>query len=437
MLNYRNVDEFIARSKVKKDLAYAPSYHFTPPTGWMNDPNGLCQFKGTYHLFYQYNPFKTKFGIICWGHATSDDLIHWKDEKVAIKPQFPKEIIGVWSGSALVCNGEMHLFYTSNSLIQQQSGATYDEEKGVAIKWKENPIIKRKHLLVPGEKKDFRDPKIMPVEDGFWMVVGGKQGGTGVMYYYKSSNLKDWVYCGYVPYPEFAGALECPDIFELDGKIVCCASRPGNVKYYVYEDIPIHGGKLLYTGKLDYGDYFYAPQTFRAEDGRRILISWANKWNVPCGTASHGWAGTMTVPRELRLTKNNELVIKPVKEVDDFLANHSTNKSKKTTICLDFSESVCYQLTLLKDKITEKGIVLIVSRNGDTVEIYKKTEHELKVLASFSTMQREIYCDIYVDSYIAELYFDKHRIAITEVNYYENEIEPLDIQRQICNGEQL
>jgi beta-fructofuranosidase len=101
------------RRKLAHDF-HRPSYHFLPPANWMNDPNGLIQWGNQYHLFFQHNPESAGFGTMRWGHAVSNDLIHWRDLPLALTPTpgGPDER-GCWSGCAVNNNGVPTIIYTA------------------------------------------------------------------------------------------------------------------------------------------------------------------------------------------------------------------------------------------------------------------------------------------------------------------------------------
>ena len=112
----RNVAEVEKRADLTEGR-YRLGHHLMPPVGWLNDPNGLCWFKGKYHVFFQYAPFEVKGGLKFWGHYTSENLVNWKYEGVALYPDSPYDCHGVYSGSALVDEDKLHLFYTGNVKI--------------------------------------------------------------------------------------------------------------------------------------------------------------------------------------------------------------------------------------------------------------------------------------------------------------------------------
>ena len=149
------------RQHFAKDLQ-RPQYHFLPPSNWMNDPNGFIQWLGKYHLFYQHNPTGPLWGNMSWGHAASEDLIHWTDFPLAIVPTpgGPDEA-GCFSGCAINNNGQPTVVYTGTRgvrhEIQTQCIATSDDSLVTWHKNANNPVLSQ----VPpesGQTSDFRDP---------------------------------------------------------------------------------------------------------------------------------------------------------------------------------------------------------------------------------------------------------------------------------------
>lgn len=297
-------------------------YHFEPGTGWMNDPNGLVFFRGRYHAFFQHNPHSPRWDRMHWGHAVSDDLIHWEELPIALFPDQPYEDEGgCFSGSAVEKDGRLYLFYTSVSreLGQTQSVAWSDD--GIHFtKYPGNPVIRKNPLGSP----DFRDPKVVFLDGKWHMVVGSGDPSCGKVLLFTSEDLLSWAYSGVLfEGAEYAHCIECPDFFKLGDSYVLMFSKIGETEgstYFVAGDF--REGKLVNTGILrpEWGPDFYAPQTFW--DGkRRIVIGWMYHWGkeAPQGC---GFAGALSIPRELKFAEG-KLVNFPVEEAWGLLKTES------------------------------------------------------------------------------------------------------------------
>jgi beta-fructofuranosidase len=185
-------------------------------------------------------------------------------------------------------------------------------------KYEKNPVIPGPP---PGFEEDFRDPKVFRHGELWYMVAGCSKGGQGGILLYSSRDLRKWDYIGLACQSNGnQGTMwECPDLFELDGAWVLVVS-PMNMKNS--KCLFITGGMDFKAGNfeqqqyrdIDYGVEFYAPQTFRDERGRRILIAWMDMWGGDFHTQRHGWAGALTVPRELFI-QDGEVWQRPVEEI--------------------------------------------------------------------------------------------------------------------------
>lgn len=314
-----------------------PTFHIAARAGWINDPNGLCYFQGRHHVFFQHHPAGTEWGPMHWGHVSSEDLLTWRREAIALAPSFPGDADGVFSGSAVVDDdGVLNLIYTGNAwgpggpdsegsrqcqmLATSTDGVTF-EKQGVII---ESP-----------DKADFRDPKVWR-ESGVWqMVVAARSDeNRGQVWRYSSSDLRNWTFerIEYEDPDPNVYMLECPDLFELDGKWVLIyspmttarstgyASRNGHNCGYVIGDWSLEEGFTPETDftPIDWGHEFYAPQTYLAPDGRRIMYGWMGGFTVPLASQAHdGWSGQLTVPRELSIGPDGLLRAVPVSECDE------------------------------------------------------------------------------------------------------------------------
>ena len=312
------------------------NYHFEPKKGWMNDPNGLVFFQGRYHAFFQHNPYEPRWGPMHWGHAVSDDLIHWEELPIALYPDMPYENDGgCFSGSAVVKDGRLYLFYTSVSreLGQTQSVAWSDD--GIHFtKYSDNPVIRENPMGTP----DFRDPKVTLMDGIYHMAVGTGDESIGKVLRFTSSDLLHWDYCGVLfEGAEYGNCIECPDFFRLGDKYVLMFSKIGETvlaTHFVVGDFK--DGRLTdYTiCRPEWGKDFYAPQTF-TDGKRRIMIGWLYHWGKEL-TPGCDFAGALTIPRELSLA-DGAVRNFPVAEARHLLAKESpwVRREGNTLILLD------------------------------------------------------------------------------------------------------
>ena len=317
---------------------WKPEFHLTPPVGWLNDPNGLCYFRGEYHVFYQYAPFDANGGVKFWGHCKSRDLLSWERCPVMLCPDQPWDLHGAYSGSALCEEDGMYLFYTGN--VKYDGGYDYimtGREHNTALAFSPDGIrLEWKRLLMgPGDypaglSRHVRDPKVWRQDGRYYMVLGARTAdGAGEVLVFSSEDKLRWTHINTLRTSRPFGYMwECPDLFELDGQWFLMVSPQGVEKTglgfenkYACGYFPLKGdfrgeyalGEFV---PLDYGFDFYAPQTF-SDGKRRLLMGWMGmpdaEYTNP--TVAHGWQHCLTVPREMTCV-NGRLRMRPAAELE-------------------------------------------------------------------------------------------------------------------------
>ena len=339
-----------AEEKMGRTVANCPfrtKYHIMPPVGWINDPNGLCQFKGEFQAYFQYSPLNVNGGGGYWGHCVSRDMLHWEYREPVLTTDIPQDSSGVYSGSALIENNKMYIFYTGNvkkpgnydyidagristQILAESEDGQHMSEKTILLGMEDYPQDMTQHI---------RDPKVWKEDGKYYMVLGararswddqGKRRDKGGILIYVSEDKRNWkLLQELVPKKDFGYMWECPDIFTLEGKRVLSFCPQGlEAQEERFQNI-YQSGYVFLTEKEDLQDAFrewdmgfdfYAPQTFETEDGRRILIGWAG---VPDTTQTHrnlsvknGWQHCLTIPGEL-ICRDGKIYRMPVRELND------------------------------------------------------------------------------------------------------------------------
>ena len=294
------------------DRDFRPRCHFTPPFGWINDPNGLCRVGEEYHLFAQYYPYEPTWGPMHWLHATSRDLLHWRQLGIALRPD---DLGAIFSGSAVLDaenasglgreRGPLVAMFTHHGASEQQSIAWAEDGVHFTL-YPGNPVIPN-----PG-CKDFRDPKVFPnpVRGGWSVVVAA---GDHVDFYH-AADLIHWRKTG-----EFGqgveGVFECPDCFPLaapDGSTIwaltCSNIHPeadGGSRTQVF--LGAFNGDAFRADErfpqgtlLDAGYDNYAAVSFAGAPALTVL-GWAASWTYARALPTSEFAGQMTLARRLSL----------------------------------------------------------------------------------------------------------------------------------------
>ncbi|GAU04517.1 glycoside hydrolase family 32 protein [Burkholderia stabilis] len=318
---------------------WRPALHYTPQRNWMNDPNGLVYDNGRYHLFYQYNPVGNDWGNMSWGHATSTDLVHWREHPVAMRANATEEIFSgsivadTRNTSGLGSPGQAPLVALYTSVYKDGSGhvpgtqaqsLAYSVDHGATWQpYAHNPV-----LTLDPESKQFRDPKVSWYAPGRYWLMTTVVADAHVVKLYRSDDLIHWSFLSDFTLPDVphAGALwEMPDLvpLPLDGD-------PRHIKWVMIVNVnpwSVAGGSgaMYFVGDfdgrtftpdrvapagsdparfrwVDHGADFYAAGTFAGAPGTRpVAIAWMSNWDYAAKVPTTPWRGATTLPRELAL----------------------------------------------------------------------------------------------------------------------------------------
>jgi beta-fructofuranosidase len=319
-------------------------YHFRPPFGWMNDPNGFGRFGGKVHLFYQHYPHGLRWNTMHWGHAISEDFVHWTHLPMFL---FPPDHLsetddgrgGTFSGSAIPIAGpqgdEMRVFYTEHVLgrePEEQIQLTATSHDGIAADVSE--------ILLPSRPTgldltaDFRDPYVFKGPNGLWkMLLGSRDGTGGVILLYETADpnaQSGWRFLGIIHREDRFGSLpaECPCIVPVGGDADHPETRWALMFGLLTSHDPITGRPNLtfavagrfdgrtfaadYTQELDFACDAYAFQAF-IDRGEPVGIAWLANWAD--FSKNDDFPTAMTLPRRV-LIEGDTILTPPIAAVD-------------------------------------------------------------------------------------------------------------------------
>lgn len=293
---------------------HRPRFHLLPPSGWMNDPNGVVHWRGRYHVFYQHNPLAPRWAPPHWAHAVSDDLVHWEHLPVAITPNMPPaDDGGCWSGCLVDDDGTPTILYTGvRDGVQSISVATGSDDLVRWRKWPGNPVASVPASLADHTLEAFRDPFAWREGRYWYALVGVSIGGAGQALLYRSDDLRTWTYlhpfvpANTEPVCHDTGQIwECPNFFALGEERVLVVSRWQRTELtYPIALIGAYRGHRFepsLSQRLDWGyRCLYAPLTLVDEQDRRIMWGWLQEQRH-VERANGSWAGVMSLPRVLTM----------------------------------------------------------------------------------------------------------------------------------------
>ncbi|SIT05848.1 glycoside hydrolase family 32 protein [Belliella pelovolcani] len=399
---------------------HRPQFHFTPPSNWMNDPNGMVYHDGEYHLFYQYHPDGNTWGPMHWGHAISEDLVSWEHFPIAL---FPDEHGTIFSGSAVVDhqnssglgtvdNPPLVAIFTYHDAEGEKAGKNDFQTQGIAFsldkgrtweKYEANPVLPNPEIM------DFRDPKVMWHEESSRWVMS--LAVKDKISFYTSPNLIDWIYqSDFNPtWAAYGGVWECPDLFPLktvEGEekwVLLVSINPGGpnggsaTQYFVGDfDGEVFKSETTAIKWIDYGADNYAGVTWSdipEEDGRRLFIGWMSNWLYAQEVPTETWRSAMTLPRSLELIKlgnDFNLASKPIAELKK-LRNKSMVVSGES-INLD-SDLLELELASLGDDFemvfsNDEGDKLLIKKLGDEISFNRSQSGLVDFSDQFPALHR-------------------------------------------------
>ena len=429
-----------------KNNIWKQNLHLEPKKGWLNDPNGLTYFKGTYYVYHQYSE-DPKGAMKLWYGYSSKDLITYKDNGVVLTNDNDLDKSGVYSGSAINSKNEMIFYYTGN--VKHKGIFDYvhkgREHNTIKVTSTDGINFSKKELVLknedyPNMSNHVRDPKIYEKNGDEYLVLGGRDSKDfGCLLIYKNFKFYKTVYAN----KNMGYMWECPDYFKVDEKEIFIFSPQGIAHMYMnynntYQvgysviDEEIENLKEISNFKLlDYGHDFYAPQTFLDEDGNRMMIAWMyvpdSLYTNP--TLEFGYQNCLSIPRVLNYSNGllKQSIHKSIKKLfDTEITENNFNLASwyfKKDDGADFEiliDDVSIKYSNLNLEIDLKN-----SGYGRDKRKFNLTIKNIEIVFDSSSM--EIFINDGKITFSSRFYTNNHDVKINSENYEAYKLKGIEI----------
>lgn len=416
-----------------------PKLHLTAPYHWMNDPNGLIYYNGKYHIFYQHFPYANHWGTMHWGHAVTEDFIHFEHLPIALYPSKNFDRNGCFSGSAIEKDGKLYLYYTaiqyikgnpdyihtqfdnddliaSQALLISQDGYTFDNinDKQCII-----DMISQKEL---GDSRHTRDPKVWKSQDGK-MIIGSKipsqKGYSGEVLFYESDDGIHFQYKNRFIDDNIGTMWECPDIIKINHQYFIILSpenidqppKPTGNSIYIPIDFDEETMTVQKQGDFEYLDYgldFYAPQTFLNQYGQRTMMGWL-RMREP--EIDENWVGMLTMPRILT-EKNGHIYQNVYPSIQKLFQKEVKQVHFDQPFLLKLKMNEKSQVDLGGLKLYIQNDCLYCDRNEVSIQ------HQKVCNVNHTPKLNHLYdLEIYYDHYVFEIFINGGYYVLSQVVY--------------------
>lgn len=439
--------------KLKKQIEssnWRLNYHIQPETGLLNDPNGFSYFNEKWHLFYQAYPMGPIHGVKSWFHLTSENLIDWEKEGLALLPDSEYDSHGVYSGSAFPVKDKLFLAYTGNVRDQDWQRSSY--QVGAWMD-KNNHIVKDDQPFISAPPKgytnDFRDPQVFYQDDQYYLIIGAQNDThEGKVLTYTSKDLSDWKLIGELNFTEknMGFMVECPNLIFVEDKVVFIFCPQGLDKsilpyqniypntYIIADSFDKNTNTLTSPSNLenlDEGFDVYATQAFNSPDGRSLAVSWVGLPETSYPSDKEGWAHCLSLVKELSI-KDGKLIQLPAVETNELRKDKeiiegclATEKEVlfSTTensyeLNLQFEQGAKGTLYLMTDEKMDSALTLSFDTENGTITVNRENsntdfEKEFENKRSFSISQDALSLQIFVDRSVIEVFINNGQKVMT------------------------